>query len=66
MRPGEVRDLLDVAVLTVYFVLFIFFSEVPRDDFLRLVIAATLAVAALVLMGFQASAEDAADARSAG
>ena len=63
---GKVRDLLDVAVLTLYFVLFLIFSDAPRDDLSRLVAAAVIAAAALVLMGFQASADDAADARSAG
>ena len=63
---GKVRDLLDVAVLTLYFVLFLLFSDAPRDDLSRLVMAAVLAAAALILMWFQASAEDATDARSAG
>jgi hypothetical protein len=63
---GKVRDLLDVAVLTLYFVLFLLFSDAPRDDLSRLVAAAVIAAAALVLMGFQASADNAADARSAG
>ncbi|HEY2797875.1 MAG TPA: hypothetical protein VGK26_08315 [Thermoanaerobaculia bacterium] len=63
---GKVRDLLDVAVLTLYFVLFLLFSDAPRDGLSRLVIAAVLAAAALVLTWFQASADDAADARAAG
>ena len=63
---GKVRDLLDVAVLTLYFVLFLLFSDAPRDDLSRLIIAAVLAAGALVLAWFQASADYAADARSAG
>lgn len=63
---GKVSDLLDVAVLTLYFVLFLLFSAAPRDSLSRLVIAAVLAAGALVLAWFQASADYAADARSAG
>jgi hypothetical protein len=63
---GKVRDLVDVAVLTLYFVLFVLLSDAPRVDLSRLMTAAALAIAALVLLGFQASADDAAELRSAG
>lgn len=63
---GKVRDLVDVAVLTLYFVLFLLFSDAPRTDLSRLLTAAGLAAAALVLTWLQATADDRADARSAG
>ena len=63
---GKVRDLLDVAVMSVYFVLFLLVSGAPRDDLSRLVIVVVLAAAALVVAWMRASADDAAEARSAG
>jgi hypothetical protein len=63
---GKVRDLLDVAVLTLYFVLFLLLSDAPRGDLPRLALAAVLAAAALVLSWIQTSADARAEARSAG
>ena len=63
---GKVRDLVDVAVISVYFGFFLVLSSplVPSLDLLGVV--AVVVGAAFVVAWFQASSEDIADRQTAG
>ncbi|HEY1252684.1 MAG TPA: hypothetical protein VGH97_16000 [Thermoanaerobaculia bacterium] len=63
---GRVRDLVDVAVLDFYFTAFILLSDASRADLARLSIAFALAASTLAVAWLGATADAAADARSAG
>ncbi|MFY9549572.1 MAG: hypothetical protein WAU32_00345 [Thermoanaerobaculia bacterium] len=63
---GKVRDLVDVAVISLYFSLFLLWSSPAGPDFYLLVIVALLMGAALVMAWNQASSEDIAEIQSAG
>ena len=63
---GKVRDLVDVAVIAVYFSLFLFWSSQSGSDLYPLLIAALLMGAALVMAWARASSEDIAEIQSAG
>jgi len=63
---GKVRDLVDVAMLSLYFGVFLLWHSPSDADFFRLITAGVLVVAALVMAWNRACAEDVAEARSAG
>ena len=63
---GKVRDLVDVAVISLYFSLFLLWSSPPAADFYRLLVVVLLAGAALVMAWDRASSEDIAETQSAG
>ena len=63
---GKVRDLVDVAVISLYFGLFLLWSSPLGSDFYRVLIVALLTGAALLMAWDRASTEDLAEAQSAG
>ncbi len=63
---GKVRDLTDVTVLTLYFVVFMIWTSTPIADFYGLVIVALFVVVAFGMGRNQAHSEDIAETRSAG
>ena len=63
---GKVRDLLDVAVLSLYFCLFLAWSQPPGSHLYALTTVAVLTGTALVLAWVRAASEEIAEARTAG
>lgn len=63
---GKVRDLIDVAVLSLYFGLYLVWSSPPGHSLALFVIVALLVGAALVVAWVQASSEDIAERQTAG
>ena len=63
---GKVRDLLDVAVISLYFGLFLLWSSTQADALPRLLTVVLLVAAAFVMAWNRATLEEAAEIASAG